>query len=104
MRFVLHALSSEEEKSLFERLKKSKNLKYLFIECRSIKDEIYGEGERVGEHEYMTSHRRRFIDHKDLKNNLQDDFEFLYFEESCGFSTVGEDDPHLIRLIAKKRK
>ena len=102
MRFVLHALNYEEENQLFETFKKSKNLKYLFIETRSTKDKIYGEGDEVGKHEYITSHYRRFIDPKDLKAKLEHNFKILYFEESCGLSRTEEEDPCLIRVIAKK--
>ena len=102
MRFVLHALNYEEENQLFETFKKSKNLKYLFIETRSTKDKIYGEGDEVGKHEYITSHYRRFIDPKDLKAKLERNFKILYFEESCGLSRTEKEDPCLIRVIAKK--
>jgi tellurite methyltransferase len=102
MRFVLHALSYEEENQLFETFEKSKNLKYLFIETRSTKDKIYGEGDQVGKHKYITSHHRRFIDPKDLKEKLKRKFNILYFEESRGFSKTEKEDPCLIRVIAKK--
>ena len=61
-RFTLHAINYDEEEKFFKNLLRSKNLKYLFIEVRSIKDSKYGQGREVGLHEFSTSHYRRFID------------------------------------------
>lgn len=102
-RFTLHSINYDEEKAFFENLKLLNNLRYLFIEVRSINDSIYGEGDEVGKHEFVTSHYRRFIDAEILKENLKQNYELIYFEESTGFSKTVDDDPCLIRVVAKKR-
>ena len=68
----MHAINYEEEAKLFLNLNNAANLKYLFIEARSISDGIYGDGEKVGLHEYVTTHYRRFIDPQKLKIQLEE--------------------------------
>tara|TARA_B100001250_G_C19790374_1_gene786203 strand:- start:397 stop:1023 length:627 start_codon:yes stop_codon:yes gene_type:complete len=101
-RFTLHAINYDEEEKLFKHLLSSKNLKYLFIEVRSIKDSKYGQGRKVGLHEFSTSHYRRFIDSEVLHAKLKENFEIIYFKESQGFAKTKKEDPWLIRIIAKR--
>lgn len=102
-RFTLHAINYEEENKLFLHLDNGRNLKYLFIEARSIRDSLYGQGEEVGLHEFVTSHYRRFIDPLVLREKLKNNFEIEYFEEAQGFAKTSTEDPCLIRIIAKRR-
>lgn len=102
-RFTLHAINYEEEDRLFDHLNIGRNLKYLFIEARSIRDGLYGQGDNVGPHEFVTSHYRRFIDPVRLKLKLEENFSIEYFEESQGFAKTETEDPCLIRVIAKKK-
>jgi tellurite methyltransferase len=102
-RFTLHAINYEEEAELFLHLNNAANLKYLFIEARSISDGIYGDGEKVGLHEYVTTHYRRFIDPQTLKTQLGEYFDIVSFEEGQGFAKTEAEDPCLIRVIAKRR-
>lgn len=102
-RFTLHALSYQEEEGFLKNLANSKHLKYLFIETRSINDELYGKGTEIGRHEFLTSHYRRFIDPDSLKSQLNKSFEIKYFEEGKGFAPLPYEDPCLIRAIASPR-
>ena len=102
-RFTLHAINSEEESKLLGKIYSSKNLKYLLIEARTIRDELYGVGKNIGPHEFMTTHYRRFIDPDKLRAKLEKAFDIQYFQEAQGFSKTETEDPCLIRLIAKKR-
>ena len=85
-RFTLHAINYKEEKRLLEHLYNSRRLKHLLIEARSINDQLYGEGEEIGLHEFVTSHYRRFIDPKEIKTKLAKYFNIISFEESQGFA------------------
>ena len=102
-RFTLHAINYEEETRLFQHLNNGNNLKYLYIEVRSIRDSLYGQGKEVGLHEFVTSHYRRFIDPEVLKSKLKNKFDIEYFEEAQGFAKIETEDPCLIRVIAKRR-
>lgn len=102
-RFTLHAINYEEEEKFILNCKSQSFLNYLFIEARSINDDLYGKGKNVGKHEFITTHYRRFIDPQDIKRKLTENFEIIFFDESKGYSKKNdEDDPCLIRIIAKK--
>ncbi len=102
-RFTWHSINYKDEKVLIKSLKKNKNLRYLFIEARSIKDEIYGQGRKVGNHEYITSHYRRFIDSKNLRKKLSKFLKILYFKESKNLAKFKKENPCVIRIIAVKK-
>lgn len=101
-RFTLHAINLDEENKFFENIDSSKKLKYLFIEVRSIKDVLCGQGTKLGKNEYMTSHYRRFIDFSEILARVSINFEILHAEENIGLSKTEVDDPCLIRIIAKR--
>ena len=102
-RFILHAIDENTEKKLFKNILSSKKLEYLFIEARSINDKLYGIGKKVGNHAYITTHYRRFIDPKKLKSKLSMFFNIKYFNEAVGYSKLKHDNPSLIRVIAKRK-
>ena len=105
-RFSLHAINQEQEKSLLKNVYHSlKKNGLLFIEVRSVNDELYGKGEKIGEDEFVyDKHYRRFMRMQPLINTLKiNGFSIEYAEESRGFAPWGEDDPFVIRIIAKKR-
>ncbi len=102
-RFTLHAINYEEESRFFDHINRLNSIKYIFIEARSIRDSLYGKGDNVGLHEYVTSHYRRFIDPVALKKMLEINFNVIYFEEAQGFAKIESEDPCLIRVIAKRK-
>lgn len=102
-RFTLHAINYEEEARLFLHLNSGRDLKCIFIEARSLRDGLYGQGDNIGLHEFMTSHYRRFIDPAVLRATLEVNFDVVFFEEAQGFAKTETEDPCLIRLIAKRR-
>ena len=103
-RFVLHALSENEARQAFEwtfnHLKTGGNF---YSESRSIKDPIFGDGEKMDDQIYKTDHRRRFLD----KDVLISDLESLGFTiesavEAQGLAVYKDSDPVVIRVIATK--
>ncbi len=102
-RFTWHSINYEDEKNLILSLKRNKNLKYILIEARTINDSIYGEGKKVGKHEFVTSHYRRFIDSKVLKKKLSKFMKIIYFKESKNLAKYKKENPCVLRLIAKKK-
>lgn len=101
-RFTLHAINYDEDARLFEHLNQGRSLKYLFIEARSIRDALYGQGKEVGRHEFVTTHYRRFIDPVELQDKLERTFDILSFEEGQGFARTEMEDPCLIRVVARR--
>ena len=103
-RFTWHSIDYKDERNLLNSLKKNKNLEFIFIEARSIKDGIYGKGKKIGTHEFLTSHYRRFISSKVLINQLSKFCKILYFKESKNLAKFKNENPHVIRIIAKRKK
>jgi tellurite methyltransferase len=102
-RFTLHAINYEEERKLFAHLNGGRKLQHLYIEARSVNDDLYGLGRQVGMHEFVTSHYRRFIDPTVLRTQLEQHFELEYFVEGKDFAKTATENPCLIRVIAKRR-
>ena len=64
-RFVLHALTEEEQRTLFVWLKTHIS-KRIFIETRSVNDPRCGKGTEVSRNAYVDTHYRRFMSSEDL--------------------------------------
>lgn len=95
MRWILHSLGVLEESKLFSWLNMTTRPgSMIYIECRSDKDKKIKDD----------SHYRRLINSDELKNIVDwAGFNTIFFKEKRGFSKVGNDDPLLIRLIARKK-
>ncbi len=78
-------------------------MKYIYIEVRTIRDRIYGEGKNIGKHEFITSHYRRFVDPRDIKKKLSSFSKIIYFKESTNLAKFKKENPCVLRLIAKKK-
>jgi len=105
-RFVIHAIAADEA-SLVLKWSADHLLPggILCVEVRSVNDALYGKGSPVdGEADaFVCGHYRRFIRHRELEAMLaQLGLVLEYSAESLGWSKVGDDDPMLIRIIAKR--
>ena len=103
-RFSIHSVSKEKENEFFKNLKKLKKLQYLFIEVRTIYDELYGVGKKVAKNAYVTDHYRRFINPIEFKKKLKKDFKILKFKISKNFAPFKNENPKVLRVIAKRKK
>ncbi len=104
-RFLLHALSREEATGMLEWLGENLDSGDLFFcECRSVKSDLYGVGDPSEEDVFYTGkHHRRFIRKEELLGELgQGGFEIVEVVEAAGIAVHKEDDPVVIRVIAKK--
>ena len=102
-RFTWHTIDLKNEKIFLDKISKLKNLEYLFIETRSNKDSLCGKGLKVGKNEFITDHYRRFINKKEIIKKLEKNFSIKFIKESTGFSKFNNEDPCLIRIIAKRK-
>ncbi len=104
-RWTMHAISERQEDELLNNISNSiKKGGLLFIEARSINDELFGKGNRISETEYIfNDHYRRFLDKSVLADKLkQSGYKIIEELESDEFSKNDKSSPTLIRLIAKK--
>ena len=100
-RFTLHTINYIDEKKFLANLKKQKKLKFIFIETRTLKDDFYGLGKKVGTHEFISSHYRRFIDPADIKKKLRKFSQIIYFKEAKNFAKFKNENPWILRIVAK---
>lgn len=104
-RFSLHAINEKQEnkviRNVYNALKKQGRF---FVEVRSINDELYGKGEKVGRNAYKyNGHYRRFIVKEELENKLKENgFILEYSEEARNFAPYKDTNPLIIRMIAYK--
>ena len=104
-RFTIHAIDKEGESRLLKWASENIKSNGLFcIEVRSVKDDLFGQGEALGDNAFYTDHYRRFIVLKELEESLEQiGFNILYSLESNGLAPYKDKDPILIRLIAQKK-
>ena len=103
-RFVLHAMTEAEERSLWsEASRVLRSGALLAIECRSIQDPLAREGEVLSPTERIAGHYRRFIVLEDLVARLEaEGFAIEDIVESAGLAIHGTDDPVVIRAFARR--
>ena len=104
-RFSLHAVSFRQQETLLQNLYNCLEDKgKLFIEVRSIHDELYGKGRKIEKDAYeYNGHFRRFIKLEELEVALlRLGFRILSSDEKRGFAPFGEENPPIIRVIAVK--
>lgn len=102
-RFTLHAITDEQESELLSNIKEAMfSESLLFIEARTIHDDIYGKGEKVEENAFIyDGHFRRFIDPEVLKRKMEKmGYRVISIEENRGFSPTQDSDPVLLRVTA----
>jgi tellurite methyltransferase len=104
-RFTIHAIDRKGEEKLVKWA--ASNLKangLFFVEVRSVKDELYGIGEALGDNAYFTDHYRRFIILEELHQQFTSNgLDIIYSIESKGLAPYKTQDPVVIRLIAQKK-
>ena len=103
-RFTIHAINDNQQEILFKNILKSLNTGgKIFIEARTIHDDLYGKGKHIAGNAYIyNNHYRRFIDPERLKSEMTAaGFEIISFAEQRGFSKTIDSDPVLLRLTAK---
>jgi len=86
-RFGLHSVNRSLQTEI---LNFSKNV---FFEFRSDKDSSYKKDH----------YRRKINGNEFLKCLIKHNYEILYFKESKGLAILGDQDPMIIRVIAKKK-
>jgi 2-polyprenyl-3-methyl-5-hydroxy-6-metoxy-1,4-benzoquinol methylase len=106
MRFFLHAIDTMTQDMLFRDM-----TKYvvpgslLCIEARSMSDEMHSVGTRLSSAESVTDHYRRFLHYDELCAQIQSlGFQVLYSVHAQGLARHGDEDPHVIRIIAQKEE
>ncbi|MDE6435788.1 MAG: adenylyl-sulfate kinase [Lachnospiraceae bacterium] len=106
-RFSLHAINEEQESEMIRNVYNSLKVGGMFfIEVRSIHDDLFEKGEKVGRNAfYYDGHYRRFLVKEELESKLSEaGFLIDYSCEDRDFAPYGRSNPPIIRIIAKKCK
>jgi adenylylsulfate kinase-like enzyme len=103
-RFVLHAMTEAEEVEMLQAAHRALSPKgQIMVECRSINDPLAREGEVISPTERIAGHYRRFIIRDELRDRLTSaGFEVTYETESNGLAVFKDEDPVVIRFVARK--
>jgi ubiquinone/menaquinone biosynthesis C-methylase UbiE len=104
-RFFLHAINETEQKFFFLNSKNIlKKNGILYLEFRTIKDNLFKKGKIISQYERITDHYRRFIDPYELIEDLKKNYSFkiIYSKSSTKFAIFNKQKPHVCRLILKK--
>lgn len=106
-RFTMHSINKNQEQLLLQRVYASlRPGGKLFIEVRSVKDPLFGKGRQL-EHNafFYDNHYRRFIVLEELVAELEEcGFLVEYAKDSKGFAPYGNEDPSVIRVVARRDK
>lgn len=104
-RFTLHSINSSQEQMLLRNVYRGLRPDgKLFIEVRGIHDPLCGKGKLVERNAYFyDNHYRRFLVLDELTASLEQiGYQVEYAKESTGFAPYGNDNPAVIRVVAKK--
>jgi len=103
-RFFLHAINEIEQNFFFINCKKILKKKgFIYLEFRTIKDNLFNKGKKISKYERVTDHYRRFIDPKKLVHKLKNKYNFkiCYLKSSYKFAIFRDQKPHVCRIILK---
>jgi len=104
-RFLLHSISEQcQDKIICWAFDDLKEGGLLCLEFRSVKDDLYGKGEKRGRDTFFFNrHARRFIRKEEIEEEIRKaGFRIIYSLEDKGLSPFGRENPMLIRIVAKK--
>ena len=103
-RFTFHTITKEQEtKTLINSYNNLKEGGLIFIEVRSIKDDMFKKSIKISSTEGKTNHYRRFIIYDlFIKKIEQTGFKIIESIEAQNLAIYKNENPYIIRVIAQK--
>lgn len=103
-RFTFHSINESKENRTLNWIENKLSKDGLFLlEARSINDSMFKQGENLSENENFTTHYRRYMDLDKIITKLESrNFEIIYKIEDNDLAVYRDDNPYVIRIIAKK--
>lgn len=103
-RFTFHSINEEKEDRTLDWIENKLDKNGIFLlEARSIKDPMFKQGENLSETENFTTHYRRYMNLNKIIEKLESrNFKIEYKIEDNNLAIYKEDNPYVIRLIARK--
>ena len=102
-RFSIHSIKQEKETIFLKKIGNLKNLKYIFIEVRTIYDELYGKGKKIGPDEFVSNHYRIFINPIKFKKKISKKFKIISYKVSKNLAVFKNENPKVLRIVAERK-
>ena len=102
-RFSIHSIKQEKETIFLKKISNLKNLKYIFIEVRTIYDDLYGKGKKIGLNEFVSTHYRRFINPVKFKKKISKKFKIISYKVSKNLAVFKNENPKVLRIVAERK-
>lgn len=103
-RFTFHSINEVKEDRTLDWIQDSLlDGGYFLLEARSINDPMFKQGNALSETENFTDHYRRYMDLDKIVDKLESrNFEIIFKIEDNDLAVYKDDNPYVIRIIAKK--
>lgn len=103
-RFTFHSINEVKEDRTLDWIESNLCEEgYFLLEARSMNDPMFKQGKVLSETENFTTHYRRYMDLDKIINKLESrNFEIMYKIEDNNLAVYKDDNPYVIRIIAKK--
>ena len=103
-RFTFHAINEKKENRTLDWIESVLDEDGMFLlEARSMKDPMFKQGNALSENENFTDHYRRYMDLDKIVEKLESrEFEIIFKIEDNDLAVYKDDNPYVIRIIAKK--
>ena len=102
-RFTLHSINEKKEDRTLNWISQHLDGGLFLLEARSLNDPMFKKGDMLSETENFTNHYRRYMDLDKFSGKLEKlGFEILFKIEDKDLAPYKDDNPYVIRIIAKK--
>ena len=103
-RFTFHSINEAKEDNTLDWIEDNLNKGGCFLlEARSLNDPMFKQGKSLSDTENFTTHYRRYMDLDKIIEKLESrNFEIVYKIEDNNLAVYKDDNPYVIRIIAKK--
>ncbi len=102
-RFTFHSINEAKEDRTLDWISNHLDGGLFLLEARSLNDPMFKKGDALSDTENFTTHFRRYIDLDKFTDKLEDlGFEILFEIEDKDLAPYKDDNPYVIRIIAKK--
>lgn len=103
-RFTFHSINEAKEDRTLDWIENNLDKEgYFLLEARSLNDPMFKQGKSLSDTENYTTHYRRYMDLDKIIEKLESrNFEIIYNIEDNNLAVYKDDNPYVIRIIAKK--
>ena len=102
-RFTFHSINEAKEDRTLDWISNHLDGGLFLLEARSLNDPMFKKGDALSDTENFTTHYRRYMDLDKITQNLESrNFEIIYKIEDNDLAVYKDDNPYVIRIIARK--